>query len=202
MPLRGHARGELSVDRCPKITEPRCPCPGRAALGERAVPIAVEPLVKRLKDGDLAVRLQAVIALGRIGHAEAIPDLLPLLSETDAFLAFSARQALRRIGDWSAAAQGLDSPDPKVRAGTLLAMEQVYDERGLPAGWRNSPCRPNGHRGAGEGNRVSGGSRSQGAAVGRQVVGHAAGEAKTASQDDRLGRHAARHGDASRAVKG
>ena len=38
------------------------------ALGERAVPIAVEPLVKRLKDGDLPVRLQAVIALGRIGQ--------------------------------------------------------------------------------------------------------------------------------------
>ena len=53
------------------------------ALGERAVPIAVEPLVKRLKDGEPSVRLQAVIALGRIGHAEAIPALLPLVAETD-----------------------------------------------------------------------------------------------------------------------
>ncbi len=97
------------------------------ALGERAVPIAVEPLVKRLKDGEPSVRLQAVIALGRIGHAEAIPALLPLLAEKDLFLAYSARQALRRIDDWPAAGRGLDSPDPKVRAGTLLAMEQVYD---------------------------------------------------------------------------
>ena len=51
------------------------------ALGERAVPIAVEPLVKRLKDGEPAVKLQAVIALGRIGHAEAIPAVLPLVAE-------------------------------------------------------------------------------------------------------------------------
>jgi putative membrane-bound dehydrogenase-like protein len=97
------------------------------ALGERAVPIAVEPLIKRLKDGEPSIRLQAVIALGRIGHAAAIPALLPLLAETDSFLAYSARQALRRIDDWPAAARGLDSPDPKVRTGTLLAMEQVYD---------------------------------------------------------------------------
>ena len=113
------------------------------ALGERAVPIAVEPLLKRLNDCDLAVRLQAVIALGRIGSSEAIPDILPLLSESDAFVSFSARQALRRIDDWSVAARGLDSPDPKVRTGTLLAMDQVYDA-GPPAGWRSSPCRPSG----------------------------------------------------------
>ena len=36
-------------------------------------------------------------------------------------------EALRRIDDWRVAAKGLDSPDPKVRAGVLLAMEQVYD---------------------------------------------------------------------------
>ena len=91
------------------------------------MPIALEPLVELLKDREPAVRLQAVIALGRIGDAPAIPALLPLLADPDAFLAYSARQALRRIDDWPAAAQGLDSPDPKVRAGVLLAMEQVYD---------------------------------------------------------------------------
>ena len=57
------------------------------ALGERAVPIAVEPLVKRLKDGEPSVRLQAVIALGRIGHPDAIAAVLPLVAETDPFLA-------------------------------------------------------------------------------------------------------------------
>ncbi len=60
-----------------------------------------------------------------------MPALLPVLADKDAFLAFSARQALRRIGDWKAAARGLDSPEPKVREGVLLAMEQVYDTDAL-----------------------------------------------------------------------
>ena len=125
---RRHARGELSPDRRPEITEPRRARPGRPGAGRAGRADRGRALVKRLKDGEPSVRLQAVIALGRIGHAEAIPALLPLVAETDSFLAYSARQAMRRIGDWPAAAQGLDSPDPKVRAGTLLAMEQVYDE--------------------------------------------------------------------------
>jgi len=114
------------------------------ALGVRAVPIAREPLVKLLDDREPAVRLQAAIALGRIGQDGAIPALLPLLAEPDPFLAYSARQALRRIDDWPAAAIGLDSPDPKVRAGVLLAMEQVVDVAvvGMLAGFASSSKRP------------------------------------------------------------
>jgi putative membrane-bound dehydrogenase-like protein len=114
------------------------------ALGERSVPIAREPLVELLKDPEPTVRLQAVIALGRIGDALAIPALVPLVAEPDTFLAYSARQALKRIGDWPVAARGLDSPDPKVRAGVLLAMDQVYDvaAAGSLAGFASSPARP------------------------------------------------------------
>jgi putative membrane-bound dehydrogenase-like protein len=97
------------------------------ALGERKVPIAREPLETLLRDPEPSVKLQATIALGRIGNAEAISALLPVLADRDLYLAFSARQALKRIDDWRAAAKGLDSPDPKIRAGVLLAMEQVYD---------------------------------------------------------------------------
>ena len=101
------------------------------ALGERAVPLALarEALEGLLRDREAAVKLQATIALGRIGQAEAIPALLPVVAESDVYLAYSARQALKRIGDWGAAAKGLDSPDARVRAGVLLAMEQVYDVR-------------------------------------------------------------------------
>ncbi len=56
-----------------------------------------------------------------------MPALLSELADKDAFIAFAARRALRRIDDWPAAARGLDSPDPKVREGLLLAMEDVYD---------------------------------------------------------------------------
>ena len=73
------------------------------------------------------MQLQVVIAAGRIGQAQAIGALLPLVADPDVYLAYSVRQALRRIGDWPAIARGLDSTDVKVRSGVLLAMEQVYD---------------------------------------------------------------------------
>ncbi len=101
------------------------------ALGERGAAIAVDALVALLKDPEPTVRLQAVIALGRLGDAAAVPAILPELADTDGFVAFSARKALRRINDWRATAKGLDSPDAKVRAGVLLAMEEQYDSDAL-----------------------------------------------------------------------
>ncbi len=59
-----------------------------------------------MKDPEPTVRLQALIALGRIGHSPSVPAIIPALAEPDTFLSFSARVALRRIGDWPAAAQG------------------------------------------------------------------------------------------------
>ncbi|SIO66439.1 putative membrane-bound dehydrogenase domain-containing protein [Singulisphaera sp. GP187] len=95
--------------------------------GKPARPNAVALAIGGLNDADAAVRLQAVIALGRLGDAEAVRPLLPLLAAPDDFIALSARQALRRIGDWKAAKHGLSSDNPKVRAGLLAAMELVYE---------------------------------------------------------------------------
>jgi putative membrane-bound dehydrogenase-like protein len=97
------------------------------ALGQRVVRIAREPLVQMLSDREPAVRLQATIALGRLRQSQAIPALLRQLGDPDPFLAYSARHALRRADDWPETAKGLASPDPKVRAGVLLAMERVYE---------------------------------------------------------------------------
>src|SRR5262249_51692612 len=62
------------------------------ALGNRSVPIAVEPLIGLLKVPEAMVRLQAIIALGRLGDPAAVEALLPALADPDAYLAFSARQ--------------------------------------------------------------------------------------------------------------
>ena len=103
------------------------------ALGEQNVPIARQPLEPLLRDPEPSVRLQGVITLGRLGDRAAIPALLPVLADQDVYLAFSGRRALKRIDDWKAAAKGLDSPDSKIRAGVLLAMEQVYEMQAASA---------------------------------------------------------------------
>jgi putative membrane-bound dehydrogenase-like protein len=97
------------------------------ALGQRAAAAAEAPLVGMLGDPEASVRLQAIIALGRIGKSSTVPRLIPITADPDFHLAYSARKALDRIGDWEGIAQGLDSADPKVRAGTLLTLERVYD---------------------------------------------------------------------------
>ena len=75
----------------------------------------------------VALRLQAIIALGRIGDPRAIAALLPMFQHEDAFLTFSVRRALQRIGDWKAGGAGLVAQNPTVRAGMLLTLEGVYD---------------------------------------------------------------------------
>ncbi|MEO6811128.1 MAG: PVC-type heme-binding CxxCH protein, partial [Isosphaeraceae bacterium] len=114
------------------------------ALGERRVPIALGPLTALLKDHEPTVRLQGVIALGRIGDPKAVPDLVPVLTDADPFIAFSARQALRRINDWSTAAKGLASPDPKGRLALLAAMEEQYEPEAVAAlaSYASDPDRP------------------------------------------------------------
>jgi putative membrane-bound dehydrogenase-like protein len=119
------------------------------ALGERAVRFSEKYLVRLLNDAEPAVQLQAIIALGRIARPEAIPALLPMLGSDDRYLAFAARQALRRIGDWDVIARGLDSSDAKVRLGTLSTLEMVYDREAAEALARfaTEPARPVAERG-------------------------------------------------------
>ncbi len=90
------------------------------ALGERAVPLAEQAVLRLLHDRDPAVRLQAVVALGRIGSAESVSALLPFVGDSDIFLAFSARQALRRISEWRHVGRGLESSDAKVSRRNLV----------------------------------------------------------------------------------
>ncbi len=101
-----------------------------------------------LRDPDPTVRLQAIIALGRIGDPRSVPKLVPILTDPDRYLAFSARQAIRRIGDWKGVAAGLDSADPRARAAVLATLELVYhgDAVGLLRKVATEPRRPDAER--------------------------------------------------------
>ena len=103
------------------------------ALGERRRDSAADTMVAALGDASPAVRLQAIIALGRIGAARTAPALVPLLVDPDRTLAFSARQALRRINAWDALAPTLKSADTKLRAATLAALELVAEPGAVAA---------------------------------------------------------------------
>ena len=105
------------------------------ALGLRRTPhpAAIEGLTRLVSDPDPVARLEALIALGRIGDPKTIAAILPALAEPDPLLSYSARIALRRIGDWAEAANGLDSADAAVRDGLLLAMEGQYDREAVHA---------------------------------------------------------------------
>ena len=126
--LEGTPDARRAADRPPRprrrTSAPRRSGPSASDGTRRPRPTA---LVAALGDTDPTVRLQAIIALGRIGESKAVPALLPILTDPDRYLAFSARQAIRRIGDWTAVASGLTTNDPKLRAAILATLELVYD---------------------------------------------------------------------------
>ena len=68
------------------------------ALVELGEP-ALSRLIKALKDKDENVRKQAVLALGRIKHVEAISPLIDMLSDSDWFTRLTSAAALEAIGD-------------------------------------------------------------------------------------------------------
>jgi putative membrane-bound dehydrogenase-like protein len=121
------------------------------ALGLRKRSESYEPIRGRLKDADPTVRLQAVIALDRVANFE---DVIPLVADSDPYIAYSARKAIRgalaTLAEWIAAealhddfrlyvvprtktklatnlTSALKSANPKVRTGVLLALEMTYD---------------------------------------------------------------------------
>jgi putative membrane-bound dehydrogenase-like protein len=76
---------------------------GDAKLGERLAALA--------KGQDPRVVLEIVVALGRLGWADAPNWLRENLGKPDATLAHAAMQALRRSGNWPAILKLLDQPD-------------------------------------------------------------------------------------------
>lgn len=60
---------------------------------------ALTPLIKALNDPDAAIRLEAVLALGRLGLPEALDALLPCLHDANADVQLAAVQTLAALGD-------------------------------------------------------------------------------------------------------
>src|SRR5262249_31520505 len=61
---------------------------------------AVKALPVLLRDPTPAVRREAAIALGKIGDPSAAPGLMAALGDSDEFVAWSVRRAIRTLNAW------------------------------------------------------------------------------------------------------
>ncbi len=136
------------------------------------------------------------MALGRMGDAAASADLVARLGDADPYLAFTARQALRRIGDVASIATGLDANDPAIRNGALHTLEMLYDRDAVAALARFSGDADPRRAGAGPGPGVPRARTPQDAPLGRPLVGHPADQGTATGKYRRLGRDAAGPRDA------
>ena len=79
---------------------PRVRLQAARSVGIRRDQAALEPLLRLLIDRDAAVRREAAIAAGRLGDVAAGPALYAALGDADTFVAWSIREAIRRLNAW------------------------------------------------------------------------------------------------------
>jgi putative membrane-bound dehydrogenase-like protein len=90
---------------------------------------AAPTLRQLLRSPSAAIRRVAAEALGRIGDAQAVPDLLAsAASAADAAAEHSIAYALIEIGDPAATARGLEAPSTRTKRVALISLD------GMPAG--------------------------------------------------------------------
>ena len=103
-------------------------------LGQSRDSRAIEPLIDTLQDEDVGVRGAAANALGNIGDPAAVPYLLPLLRNANPQLVVWAAFALTKLGHdhFSMLQTTMQSDDIDVRRSTILAFQQLGDQRAIP----------------------------------------------------------------------
>ncbi len=107
---------------------------GTKRINASSTAAAVKGLIHRAKnDKDAYVRMQAAVALGRLGAKEATAELFASLEDTDRFAWFAKVQALRAINDWAVAPAFLNATDERTREGTVLALTGVYEDGAVMA---------------------------------------------------------------------
>lgn len=103
-------------------------------LGQARDSRAIEPLIDALQDEHVGVRGAAANALGTIGDPAAVPYLQPLLRHSNPQLVVWAAFALTKLGrdSFEVLETTMQSEDVDVRRSTILAFQQLGDQRAVP----------------------------------------------------------------------
>jgi putative heme-binding domain-containing protein len=92
---------------------------------QEATLIRTEFFVKFLKDTDPRVRLQALIALGRLGRTEAADKMIPLTSDPDVLVKHIAVRALLKLKASDACLASVDAGKDLV--GSLRVLQSIHE---------------------------------------------------------------------------
>ena len=87
---------------------------------------SVDRLAEMVQQDDPAARRQAATALGHIGDARAVPELLAAAENTDdRFVVHAIIYSLTTLGEVTMVAEGLKHASPKVQEAALIALDQM-----------------------------------------------------------------------------
>ncbi len=105
-------------------------CQAARSCGIRRDKEAVPALAKLVTDRDPTVRREAAIALGRIGDRSAAAALYNALGDSDRFVAWSVRTAIRKLDAWDTEAIKAALKNSKQRDDALALVDESWS---LPA---------------------------------------------------------------------
>ena len=91
----------------------------------------VDTIALCLVDPRPRLRLQAAVALGRLGKSEAAPAILKLTADPDPLVAHAAINALVTLRAIDACLAGLDSKTPELAPGAARALQGIHDVRAV-----------------------------------------------------------------------
>jgi WD40 repeat protein len=100
------------------------------ALGEIGGSEALEMVAERLRDPASQVRYQAAGVIGRSGKKEYVPQLEPLVGDTDDMVRRAAQKALQELGDTRTEAELRKSEEKTVRSRRHKLSRESWSRRG------------------------------------------------------------------------
>lgn len=127
------ALGSLAARRVPEVvtvTEREYRDRGDASRPTAVVkihPVILGALRLMTSDDDPEVRLQAVVAIGRMADPIGMAELISACDDFDPTVRFTVRQAIRSIDDWGRTLPAVRSAAPEIARELLAAATGTYD---------------------------------------------------------------------------